>query len=88
MQLSCRDQAARLGEGMLQSLSEPFEIEGNQIEITASVGIGLFPESARDSATLMQQADSAMYAVKHEGKNGVRCYTPELSALMQSAGTI
>lgn len=88
MQLSGSDQAERLGEGMLESLSEPFEIEGNQIEITASIGIGLFPEGAKDSATLVHHADSAMYAVKHDGKNGVRCYMPELNVLAPSAGAI
>ena len=79
--LSSKEQAARLAEEMLQTLSEPFEIEGNLIAITASVGIGLFPDGASDAAGLMQQADIAMYAVKRDGKNGVRYYAPELSVL-------
>jgi len=78
---SSKEQAARLAEEMLQTLSEPFEIEGHSIEITASIGIGLFPEGTTDSVGLMQQADSAMYAVKRDGKNGVRYFTPELIAL-------
>ncbi len=76
--LSNREQAARLADEMLRSLSDPFEIEGHTIAITASIGIGLFPEGATDAAGLIQQADSAMYAVKHDGKNGVKYYTPEI----------
>jgi len=79
--LSSREQAAELAEAMLKALCEPFEIEGHTILITASVGIGLFPEGAKDAAGLIQQADNAMYSVKRDGKNGVRYYTPELSVL-------
>jgi GGDEF domain-containing protein len=35
-------------------------------------GIGLFPDDATGAAVLIQQGDSAMYAVKHDGKNGAR----------------
>jgi diguanylate cyclase (GGDEF)-like protein len=79
--LSNKEQAARLAEEMLQTLSEPFEIEGHMIVITASIGIGLFPEGATDPVDLIQQADSAMYAVKRDGKNGVGYFTPELGVL-------
>jgi diguanylate cyclase (GGDEF)-like protein len=70
--ISDKNQAARLAEEMLQSLSEPYEIDGLTISITASIGIGLCPDDAIDPAVLIQQADSAMYAVKRDGKNGVR----------------
>ena len=73
--LSHKDQAAGLAEEMLQTLGEPYEIEGLTISITASIGIGLFPDDATDAAVLIQQADSAMYDVKRDGKNGVRYRT-------------
>jgi diguanylate cyclase (GGDEF)-like protein len=76
--LSNEDQAARLAEDMLRTLSEPYEIEGQTIAITASIGIGLFPEDSTYPAGLIQQADIAMYAVKRDGKNGVRYYTTEI----------
>jgi diguanylate cyclase (GGDEF)-like protein len=75
--LSSADQATRLADEVLRALSEPFAIEGHPIAITASIGVGLYPESACDAAGLIQQADSAMYAVKRNGKNGVKYYTPE-----------
>jgi diguanylate cyclase (GGDEF)-like protein len=70
--LANRDLAARLAEEMLDSLSKPYEIEGLTISITASIGIGLFPDDSTDPVVLIQHADSAMYAVKRDGKNGVR----------------
>jgi diguanylate cyclase (GGDEF)-like protein len=71
------DQSTQLAEGMLRDLSEPFEIEGRSVAITASIGVVLYPESASDAAGLLQHADRAMYAVKHNGKNGVKCFTLE-----------
>ena len=76
--LSSRDQAGQLAEEMLLALGIPFEIEGHSITITASIGVGVYLESAANAAALIQQADSAMYSVKHNGKNGVRYYTPEI----------
>jgi diguanylate cyclase (GGDEF)-like protein len=76
--LSSRDQAGQLAEEMLLALGIPFEIEGHSIAITASIGVGVYLESAANAAALIQQADSAMYSVKHNGKNGVRYYTPEI----------
>jgi diguanylate cyclase (GGDEF)-like protein len=70
--LSTKGHAARLAEEMLRTLSEPYEIEGLTISITASIGIGVYPDDSTDPAVLIQQADSAMYAVKRDGKNGVR----------------
>jgi diguanylate cyclase (GGDEF)-like protein len=78
--ISHKEQAARLAEEMLQTLSEPYEIEDLTISVTASIGIGLFPDDATDPAILIQQADSAMYAVKRDGKNGVKYRTEVGSA--------
>jgi diguanylate cyclase (GGDEF)-like protein len=70
--LADKDLAARLAHEMLQTVSNPYEIQGSTISITASIGIGLFPDDSTDPAVLIQQADTAMYAVKRDGKNGVR----------------
>ena len=73
-----KEHAALVARELLRTISEPFDIEGHSIAITASIGIGVFPEGATDSAGLIHQADSAMYAVKRDGKDGVRYYTPDL----------
>ena len=71
-----QDDAHRMAEEMLRSLSETYEIEGHAIAITASIGVSLYPDDASDAAALMQQADIAMYTVKHNGKNSVTRYSP------------
>jgi len=73
-----REHAAQIAEELRRTLSIPFELDGHSISITASIGIGVFPEQATDAAALIHHADTAMYAVKREGKDGILYYSPEL----------
>jgi diguanylate cyclase (GGDEF)-like protein len=75
-----REEAGRVAQQLLDILAAPFLIEDHKITISASVGVSIFPEDAEDPAVLFQQADSAMYAAKNNGRNGVRCYTPEVGS--------
>jgi diguanylate cyclase (GGDEF)-like protein len=72
-------QASVVAEGIQHALSTPFQIDGHTLSITASIGIGIHPNQAEDDAALIHQADTAMYAVKRSGKNGIRFYSPDLS---------
>ncbi|MDO3410113.1 EAL domain-containing protein [Saccharibacillus sp. CPCC 101409] len=54
---------------MLGEISHPYMIEGNELYITASAGISLFPEHGRDRAALLKAADAAMYQAKSSGKD-------------------
>lgn len=81
------DHAASLAEVILQSLSQPMEIDRKTIEITASIGIALFPADAADSDVLVELADRAMYAAKRHGRSGVRFYRREPELAMQSDPT-
>jgi diguanylate cyclase (GGDEF)-like protein/PAS domain S-box-containing protein len=46
------------------ALKQPFQILGQQIEASASIGIALYPEHGRDAVTLLRHADQAMYSAK------------------------
>jgi predicted signal transduction protein with EAL and GGDEF domain len=77
----------------LDSVCQVFEIEGFQTEISASIGVALAPDHAKDASTLMRYADVAMYHAKHRLK-GVSLYdsdfnshTPKRLALMGALGT-
>jgi diguanylate cyclase (GGDEF)-like protein/PAS domain S-box-containing protein len=59
---------ARLAEKILKALEKPFEVEGREFVISASIGIALCPQHGNDWATLMQRADEAMYAAKKSGR--------------------
>lgn len=54
---------------ILQTLAEPFEINGHHIEITGSLGLTVFPTDESDPDTLLRHADQAMYVAKQTGRN-------------------
>ncbi|WP_374487040.1 diguanylate cyclase domain-containing protein [Zoogloea sp.] len=60
--------ARRVAERILSALSHPFEVDGLQLQISASIGIGLFPEHGEDDVSLMKSADNAMYRAKDMGR--------------------
>jgi len=76
--LKSPEDASKVALSLLETLSNPFTVEGHEISIGASVGISLFPRDATDPWTLLQQADSAMYAAKRKGKNQSRYFTAEI----------
>ncbi|HXP98225.1 MAG TPA: EAL domain-containing protein [Telmatospirillum sp.] len=68
------DDANSVAEKLLHCLSDPFEIHGQSISISASIGIALFPEDGRDFTTLVKKADTAMYRAKEVGRNTFRFF--------------
>jgi diguanylate cyclase (GGDEF)-like protein len=60
-----------LVRGLLQSVAEPYRIDGRTVEIGASIGIALAPEDGDGLETLLRKADQAMYRVKAGGRNGL-----------------
>lgn len=62
-------------EKMLQSLAEPHAILGRNLDITASIGISIYPDDGDDAETLLRRADSAMYQAKNYGRNTTRSST-------------
>jgi diguanylate cyclase (GGDEF)-like protein len=73
-----RDDAQTVARSLLEALTRPFCIEEQEITIGASIGISTFPDQANDEMNLLQQADSAMYAAKRDGKNHAVYYTQDL----------
>ncbi|MBC7201962.1 MAG: diguanylate cyclase [Pusillimonas sp.] len=65
----------RLADRLLKSISQPVTLDnGEQIEITASIGAALYPDHARAAADLLHRADLAMYAVKRRNRCGFELY--------------
>lgn len=69
----------RVAEAILEALSSPFVLEGRDIFISASIGIGLYPRDAREAGELIRHADNAMYHAKAAGRNGFRFFTEEMN---------
>src|SRR4051812_589923 len=57
-------EAQTVGRRLLESLEEPFEIDGVRLGVQASIGIGLFPQHGDAMDLLLQRADVALYAAK------------------------
>jgi diguanylate cyclase (GGDEF)-like protein/PAS domain S-box-containing protein len=57
---------AQAARRILGTLEQPFVIEGQVLEVGASIGIALFPEHGADARTLLRRADVAMYAAKQK----------------------
>jgi len=71
-----REEATMVAHRVVESLREPFVVEGESAFIEASIGIVLCPEHGEDVQTLMRRADVAMYAAKRSG-GGIQIYEQE-----------
>jgi diguanylate cyclase (GGDEF)-like protein/PAS domain S-box-containing protein len=58
--------AATLARRILNTLEQPFVVEGQVLEVGASIGIALYPEHGTDARTLLRRADVAMYTAKQK----------------------
>jgi diguanylate cyclase (GGDEF)-like protein len=70
--LAGADDAATAASRVIEAVSQPYDIEGNAVRITASAGIGIYPFHGEDADTLMRSADLALYETKRAGKNAYR----------------
>lgn len=57
---------------VLDSVAEPFEIDGHLLQVTATAGIAVFPAHAQDGETLIRLADAALHTAKADGGNSYR----------------
>src|ERR1700680_1684572 len=71
--------AAACAEKVLLALSRPFSIDHHNLQLTASIGIGSYPNDGRDADTLLKHADSAMYQAKDCGRNNYQFFEPEMN---------
>jgi diguanylate cyclase (GGDEF)-like protein len=78
------DEIAALARRLLTVLTEPYLIEGHQINIGASAGIALAPEDQSAATPLLRLADIALYRAKSECKGSFRFYEAAMDAALQA----
>jgi diguanylate cyclase (GGDEF)-like protein len=78
------EHALNVAHRVKEAMRRPFLIEGNEIFVTASIGISLFPEDGDDCNSLLKYADTAMYHAKNCGKNNAKLYSSSLTMQIMS----
>jgi diguanylate cyclase (GGDEF)-like protein/PAS domain S-box-containing protein len=74
-QINTPHDARAAAEKLCDAFKQPFQILGREIETRASIGIAVYPDHGRDAATLLRNADEAMYAAKASA-SGPQLYQP------------
>jgi diguanylate cyclase (GGDEF)-like protein/PAS domain S-box-containing protein len=64
-------------ERVMQTIAVPMQFGGQQVGVSASIGVTFYPEDDEDGDTLMRHADQAMYIAKQSGKNRFHLYDPK-----------
>ncbi len=74
-----RREIEALAERIVRAVAQiPFRFDAQNLRLTASLGIALYPESAANGEDLIAHADAAMYQAKGAGKNAWRIYRPDM----------
>jgi len=73
--------ATQVATKLQEIISLPFIIEQQELTVTASIGIALYPSDGTDRETLAKNADAAMYRAKQEGRNAYFLFTEEMQTM-------
>ncbi|OLP18899.1 hypothetical protein BST81_08260 [Leptolyngbya sp. 'hensonii'] len=73
------EDATKIAQRILEALKPPFQIEAQELYISSSIGIALYPTDGEDVQTLLRNADAALYCAKEQGRNNYQFYTPVLT---------
>ena len=82
--LTGQEQAAAVTTRLLKAISQPIEVDGQALVLTASMGIALYPNDAQDLPGLARCAEQAVYAAKAAGRAQHRFFDEQMNALATS----
>jgi len=71
--------AEKVALKLVDALAPPIDLGGQELRVSASIGISLFPEDGRDTETLLRNADSAMYHAKDMGRNNYQFFMEQMN---------
>jgi diguanylate cyclase (GGDEF)-like protein/PAS domain S-box-containing protein len=69
-----------MGQRILETLGQPFQIGNREFFTTASIGVAIFPVDGDDPQTLLKSADTAMYVAKSRGRNNLQFFSDDMNA--------
>lgn len=82
--LESSDAASAVAGNIISLFQHSFSIDSENVYITASIGISLYPQDGREPEDLLKNADTAMYFAKETGRNRFHFFTDELSQKLQT----
>lgn len=77
------EDATLIARKILQSFTPAVDLEGQEVFITTSIGIAIYPNDGHDSESLVRNADTAMYQAKERGRNNYQFFSPEMNRKVQ-----
>ncbi|MFP5247548.1 MAG: putative bifunctional diguanylate cyclase/phosphodiesterase, partial [Thermoanaerobaculia bacterium] len=78
-EVTSTEAVAGVARKILDSLSKPFNLDGHDLFVTASIGISCYPSDGDDAETLLKCADAAMYRAKELGRNQAQLFTASMN---------
>ena len=72
-------QSGALASKILKTLVEPYQLEGNEVRISASVGISTYAQDSESADSMLVQADMALYRSKNSGRNQYHFHSEEIN---------
>ncbi len=77
--VSGKSDPALVASKAIEALALPYRIQGHELNVTASIGIGVYPRDGEDRETLLRYADIALYQAKDRGRNAYQFFDPEIN---------
>ena len=74
------EDAAKIAQKIIEALKVPFLIQAQEMFVTTSIGVSLYPSDGLDPETLVRNADAAMYRAKDQGRDNYQLYAPAMNA--------
>lgn len=81
--ISGQEGAEKAARNILEVITKPINIKGNDLIITSSIGITLCPSDGSEYPELLKNSDMAMYRAKKAGRNNIQFYSPEMNDEMR-----
>ncbi|HWQ43037.1 MAG TPA: EAL domain-containing protein, partial [Desulfosporosinus sp.] len=78
-EISDEQEAVSIAERILEVFTQPIILDDNEVYMSTSIGISLYPSNGSDMETLVKQADTAMYHAKEQGRNNYQFFTAGLN---------
>ncbi len=86
--IACGEDVVTLAERVIGAIGQPLELDGRLVAVGISVGMALAPRDGTSAASLVMNADAALYRAKADGRGIWRCFEPEMDEHLQARSAL